>query len=213
MSEIRDFNKMVLSEVLQAINDEPSLMDKGQPFAFQPHSALAIVFAHAYIPAAKFKLPDGDPPYNKEERKPGMTSSDLLYAIRRHRFSYFVDSAIDQRKREQLFIMLLETVCNDEAKVLLAVKDQKLDLLYPNLTYDLLEQYGYLPTRSEQEKAEAKSKSNVGKKDEVPAESQSHDTASKTHSKPSTKRGTSTRTTKHTTSRKTKENVADTQQS
>lgn len=213
MSEIRDFNKMVLSEVLQAINDEPSLMDKGQPFAFQPHSALAIVFAHAYIPAAKFKLPDGDPPYNKEERKPGMTSSDLLYAIRRNRFSYFVDSTIDQRKREQLFIMLLETVCNDEAKVLLAIKDQKLDLLYPNLTYDLLEQYGYLPTRSEQEKAEAKSKSDMDEKDEVPAESQSHDTASKTRSKPSSKRGTSTRTTKHTTPRKTKENVADTQQS
>lgn len=211
MSEIRDFNKMVLSEVLQAINDEPSLMDKGQPFAFQPHSALAIVFAHAYIPAAKFKLPDGDPPYNKEERKPGMTSSDLLYAIRRNRFSYFVDSTIDQRKREQLFIMLLETVCNDEAKVLLAIKDQKLDLLYPNLTYDLLEQYGYLPTRPEQEKAEAKSKSDMDEKDEVPAESQSHDTASKTRSKPSSKRGTSTRTTKHTTARKTKENVADTQ--
>lgn len=211
MSEIRDFNKMVLSEVLQAINDEPSLMDKGQPFAFQPHSALAIVFAHAYIPAAKFKLPDGDPPYNKEERKPGMTSSDLLYAIRRNRFSYFVDSTIDQRKREQLFIMLIETVCNDEAKVLLAIKDQKLDLLYPNLTYDLLEQYGYLPTRSEQEKAEAKSKSDMDEKDEVSAESKPVDTPSKTRSKASAKRGASTRTTKRTTARKTKENVADTQ--
>ena len=211
MSEIRDFNKMVLSEVLQAINDEPSLMDKGQPFAFQPHSALAIVFAHAYIPAAKFKLPDGDPPYNKEERKPGMTSSDLHIAFRRNRFSYYVDSTIDQRKREQLFIMLIETVCNDEAKVLLAIKDQKLDLLYPNLTYDLLEQYGYLPTRSEQEKAEAKSKSDMDEKDEVPAESKPVDTPSKTRSKASAKRGASTRTTKRTTARKTKENVADTQ--
>ena len=211
MNEIRDFNKMVLSEVLQAINDEPSLMDKGQPFAFQPHSALAIVFAHAYIPAAKFKLPEGDPPFNNEERKPGMTSSDLLYAIRRNRFSYFVDSAIDQRKREQLFIMLLETVCNEEAKVLLAIKDQNLDLLYPNLTYELLEQYGYLPARSEKEIAEAKSKSNVDQKSEVSVESKPVDTPSKTRSKASAKRGASTRTTKRTTARKTKENVADTQ--
>lgn len=211
MSEVRNFNKMVLSEVLQAINDEPSLMDKGQPFAFQPHSALAIVFAHAYIPAAKFKLPEGDPPFNNEERKPGMTSSDLLYAIRRNRFSYFVDSAIDQRKREQLFIMLLETVCNDEAKVLLAIKDQKLDLLYPNLTYELLEQYEYLPARSEKEIAEAKSKSHVVEKSEVSAESQPGDAPSKTRSKAGAKRSTSTRTAKRTTTCKTKENVADTQ--
>lgn len=160
MSQVRSYNNMVLSEVLDTINKDPSLLQPGKPFAFQNRtSALAQVFYYGYVRAAKFLLPDGEPPYNKEERKPGTTSSDLLFVIRKNRFSYFVNPNIDQRKREQMFIMLLETVCTDEAEVLLMIKDQTLDQKYCNLTYDVLEAAGYLPARTEQEKAEANSKS------------------------------------------------------
>ena len=51
---------------------------------------------------------------------------------------------VPSAKREELFIRLLETVHAPEAKVLLAVKDQELTKMYPNITYEVLEQYGYL---------------------------------------------------------------------
>lgn len=207
MSTVKNFNNMVLSEVLQAINDDVSLLDSGQPFAYVANSAIARVFAHGYIPELKFLLPEGDPPYNQDERRPGMTPNDLLYVIRKNRFSYFVDPTIDQRKRERMFIMLLETVCNDEGKVLLAIKDQTVDLLYPNITYEVLEKAGYLPARSEQEVKKANSKSKSTEEDKVQNESNVGGSASKTRSKPATKRRSTSNTTKRSTTIKTKENV------
>jgi hypothetical protein len=47
-------------------------------------------------------------------------------------------------KREQLFIGLLEEVHPEEAVVLLAVKDQKLNKLYSKITRKLLEGAGII---------------------------------------------------------------------
>lgn len=201
---------MVLSEVLDAINEDPSLLQQGKPFGFRPHSALAQVFACSFLPQYKFKLPDGDPPYNDEKREPGMTSSDLLYAIRHNRFAYFLDDSIRPSKREQLFIMLLETVCTSEAKVLLAIKDQTLDLMYPNITYKILEDAGYLPPMTEEEIAKANSKSKQDSRTEVSHESTASDKPAKTRSKSSTSRRSTSGATKRTPARKTKENVDNT---
>lgn len=143
--KISNINKLLLSEVLKMINSDPSLMDQGKPFAFQQNSALHKVFYYGYVPSAKFLLPEGDPPFTPSNLKAGTNCTDLLIAIRRGRLSYMVDKSIPNARREQLFISLLETVNVEEAKVLLAIKDQVLDRLYPNLTYKCLYEHGYLP--------------------------------------------------------------------
>ena len=48
-------------------------------------------------------------------------------------------------KREQLFIDLLENVHPEEAKLLLAVKDQKLSKLYKKITRKVVENAGFIP--------------------------------------------------------------------
>lgn len=147
MSEVKihNLNKLLLSEVLQMINEDTSLLDQGKPFAFQPNSALHKVFYYGYVPSARFLLPEGIPPFTPSNMRPGANAVDLLIAIRRGRFSYMVDPHIPGPRREQLFISLLETVYQEEAKILLAIKDQTLDQLFPNLTYKRLYDAGYLP--------------------------------------------------------------------
>ena len=142
---IRNINKLLLSEVLRMLNEDPSLMQPGKPFAFQQNSALHKVFYYGYVPSARFLLPEGIPPFTPSNMRPGANATDLLVAIRRGRFSYMVDKNIPNARREQLFIGLLETVYQEEAKILLAIKDQNLDELFPNLTYKTLYEVGYLP--------------------------------------------------------------------
>lgn len=167
--KIRNLNKLLLSEVLTMINSDPSLMDPGKPFAFQQNSALHKVFYYGYVPSARFMLPEGIPPFTPSNMKAGVNSTDLLIAIRRGRFSYMVDKAIPNARREQLYISLLETVNSEEAKVLLAIKDQNLDQLYPNLTYKCLYEHGYLPFDAQKCADEPKSEP-VEQKAEVQAE-------------------------------------------
>lgn len=142
---MKNLNMMTLDEVLKSINDDTTLLERGRPFGFSSGSPLHKLFSYAYLPQRKFLLPEGDPPYTPSVQTVGMTGADLLVAIRRNRLDYFVDRSIASVRREQLFISLLETVYAAEAKILLAVKDQQLDKLYPNLTYKTLYQYGYLP--------------------------------------------------------------------
>lgn len=142
---IHNLNKLLLSEVLCMLNEDPSLMQPGKQFAFQKNSALHKVFYYGYVPSARFLLPEGIPPYTPSHMRAGVNATDLLVAIRRGRLSYLIDKNIPNARREQLFISLLETVYQEEAKILLAIKDQNLDELFPNLTYNVLYQYGYLP--------------------------------------------------------------------
>lgn len=156
--KIHNLNKLLLNEVLKMINADPSLMDRGKPFAFQQNSALHKVFYYGYVPKARFLLPEGVPPFTPSNMKAGVDSTDLLIAIRRGRLSYMVDKSIPSARREQLYISLLETVNAEEAKVLLAIKDQTIDQLYPNLTYKCLYEHGYLPY--DEQKCQEPTKSN-----------------------------------------------------
>lgn len=145
MKQIKNADKLLLSEVLSMINEDVTLINPGQPFAYQKNSALHQVFFYGYVPQARFKLPAGDPPYTPNQMQAGTNPVDLLIAIRRGQFHNFHDNNIPAPRREAIFIRLLETVNIDEAKVLLAVKDQKLDQLYPNITYSVLYKAGYVP--------------------------------------------------------------------
>jgi hypothetical protein len=55
-------------------------------------------------------------------------------------------------KRESLFISLLEGVHPEEAKVLIAMKDQKLTKLYPKITHKLVSDAGIIPAPVKKEK-------------------------------------------------------------
>ena len=139
-------NMMTLDEVFKDINNDVTSL--GGLCQYKPNSPLSQLFRAAFIEEEAWVLPEGDPPYKPYTGKNGTSPTDLLKAILRGRLAYFGrNKKVTSVKREELFIRLLETVHASEAKVLLAVKDQELTKLYPNITYEVLEQYGYLPHR------------------------------------------------------------------
>ena len=80
---------------------------------------------HAFHPEVRWDLPQGDPPYKKNDK--AMDLQGMLHG-RIRTFEYFVKGNhpnVKPHKREQIFIQLLETVDPDDAELLLMIKDKR----------------------------------------------------------------------------------------
>lgn len=126
----------MITEMLQEINDNP---DANLP-KYKDHAGLKFLFKHAFEKEHKFILPEGDPPFKEDPAPLGMSPANFLMEMRR--LYVFCRADLNSIKREALFISLLESLHPSEAKVLLAVKDQNLNKLYPKITYSLVSQAG-----------------------------------------------------------------------
>ena len=127
-----------LTEVLEEINSDPKTIEK-----YKNDVALKMLLEYAYLPEKKFDLPEGDPPYKPDDAPIGMSPANLRMEIKR--LYIFKREDLKPLRREQLFINLLESVHPDEAKLLLAVKEQKLNKLYKKVTRKVVEGAGIVP--------------------------------------------------------------------
>jgi len=127
-----------LTEVLEEINADPKTIEK-----YKNDVALKMLLEYAYLPEKKFDLPEGEPPYKPDDAPIGMSPANLRMEIKR--LYIFKREDLKPLRREQLFINLLESVHPDEAKLLLAVKEQKLNKLYKKVTRKVVEEAGFIP--------------------------------------------------------------------
>jgi hypothetical protein len=150
-----DSHYLTLVDVLKKINDDVTLL--GTDFKFNTNSALHRIFTYAFD--EKMALPEGEPPYKHPNIKEGASIIDLLILIRRGRLDYFSEKkypTLSKSKREEIFIRTLECLSDGEAETLILVKDQQLFKKFPNITRDVLVEYGYLP-KLEEDKSDTKS--------------------------------------------------------
>lgn len=133
-----------ITEVMQEINKDPNLLHTDYK-KFGDGGPLGTIFKHAFLPEEKFDLPDGEPPFQKAKEPIGMTAAKFIQEVRK--FYVFRRSDLKAIRREQIFIQLLESIHPDEAKILIAIKDQNLTKLYPNITHDVLAAAGFLPPK------------------------------------------------------------------
>lgn len=139
--------KQYLTEMLKSINNDPKCIDN-----YKDEFLLKVIFAHAFLPDYKFQLPEGEPPFKPAEQPMGMTDTNLYVECKRF-YNVFCKPDVKAIRREALFIGLLEGIHPEEAKVLIAVKDQKLQKLYPKITWKLVSDAGIIPA---QEKKQSK---------------------------------------------------------
>lgn len=135
-----------LTQMLDEINKDP----KSIP-TYKDTFLLKVIFAHSFLPEYKFKLPEGEPPFKPAAQPMGMTDTNLFVECKRFH-NVFVKTELPPVRREALFIGLLEGIHPEEAKVLIAVKDQKLQKLYPKITWKLVSEAGFIPAPPEKEK-------------------------------------------------------------
>ena len=127
-----------LPEILDEINEDPKLLQT----KYRGNSALKIIFEYAFLPEKKFILPEDEPPYKPDDAPIGMSPAILTQELRR--FYVFLRKDLKPIKREALFISLLESVHPSEARLILAVKDQKLHKLYKKITRKLVAEAGFI---------------------------------------------------------------------
>ena len=141
--------KKYLTQMLAEINDNPKAIEK-----YKEEFLLKVVFAHSFLPDYKMDLPEGEPPFRPAAEPMGMTPTNMFSEARR--MYVFTRKDLSALKRESLFISLLEGVHPDEAKVLIAMKDQKLHKMYPKITHKLVSDVGLIPAPVAKEKKAAK---------------------------------------------------------
>lgn len=134
-----------VNEVLKEINDDPSLLESTYK-KNGVNSPLEIIFKHAFVPEEKFNLPGpGVPPYKASVQPLGLSPTNMRKELTRFHLFKRVDKDLSKAKRQQFFIEMLEGLHPDEAKVLIAIKDQNLTSLYPNITAKVVACAGYIP--------------------------------------------------------------------
>lgn len=137
-----------ITEVLKEINDNPSLLNTTYKRAGDG-GPLGKIFWCAFTSNGKFLLPEGEPPFKPSPEPMGMTPARFITEVRK--FEYFFRPDFPSLKREQMFIQLLESVHPDEAKIAIAIKDQELSKLFPNITHEAVATAGYIPHLSKEE--------------------------------------------------------------
>jgi len=127
-----------LTQMLQDINDNPKNIQN-----YKDDFLLKVICAHAFLPDYKMLLPEGAPPFKPTAEPMGMTPTNLFSEAKR--LYVFCRKDLTALKRESLFIGLLESIHPEEAKVVIAVKDQKLHKMFPKITHKLVSDAGILP--------------------------------------------------------------------
>ncbi len=130
--------KKYLPEILEEINKNPKKLEE-----YKTDPDIDLLLKYAFHPNGKMILPEGDPPFRPDAAPIGMNPSVLRHELQR--LYVFCRKDLTSIKREQLFISLLESIHPDEAKVIIAVKDQKLDKLYKKITRKIVEEAGIVP--------------------------------------------------------------------
>lgn len=165
-------SQYLVSEIFTMVEKAKSKEERVAILRNNNYLPLIALLQLCYHPGKKLLLPEGTPPYKKEEDKPiGYQQTTLNLELRR--FYIWIDPNVNipRLKKESLFIEMLEGLHYSEADALCAAKDSKLTTLYPSLTEDLVrEAFPDILPPKEESKEEIKPKKSSSKKLKVSAE-------------------------------------------
>ena len=127
--------KFGIAEILKIVSEQKTTEDKVRKLHELNTPVLLQILKYALDPSVKWKLPEGEPPYNPS---PYDDTQGMLYQEAR-RMYLFIEGGNDNLtplRREQLFISFLESLDKDDAKLIIAAKDKKIP--YKGITSKLI---------------------------------------------------------------------------
>lgn len=128
-----------LREILKDINENPEVV-----LQHKDNKYLENFMMMALLPNFRALLPEGTAPFTPSKGVSDVETKSVVWQFLR-KLGNLKNPEIHQLKRETMFIQLLEEVSEKEAEVFVAMKDQKLYTIYPNITLDNMIQVGYFP--------------------------------------------------------------------
>lgn len=127
-----------ITEILTEINKNPSSIS-----LYKDNYAIKTIMEYSFDPKHKMVLPEGTPPFKQDAAPLGMSQANFYQQVKK--FYVFKRTDITSLRREQLFIQMLESLHPSEADICVAIKDQTLTKLYPNISRKLVEDNGFVP--------------------------------------------------------------------
>lgn len=143
----------MIGELLSELNSDLSLYEN-----MRKDTAFSIIMSYAYEAEKKMLLPEGVPEFKPDWAGLGMSPTTLRYEARR--LYVFSRADLTQKRRELLYVQLLESVHPSEAEILCLVKDQRLHTKFANLTHEWAASVGLRGLVSKEEQFRPESESN-----------------------------------------------------
>jgi hypothetical protein len=103
--------------------------------AMKKDSRVATIIGYALNPRFKMPLPDSTPPYIPSQHPIGVAPVEILNTHNKLYIMYNKDTK--QYKKEEIFVQWLEDMAPQEAELMLHIKNQTLDTVYPNMTKEI----------------------------------------------------------------------------
>ena len=105
------------------------------------NQAMRQLLKAAFDPKIKFDLPEGNPPYIKNEAPAGTEHTSLASEAKKlYHFVVGGNNQINKLKKETMFIQMLEGLHEQDAEVLMAIKNKTLNNAYKGLTANLVKE-------------------------------------------------------------------------
>ena len=123
--------KLLLSEVLQKVHNAKTKAAKVKILQDNNTDALRSILIANFDESVVSMLPEGNVPYEKNDAPIG-TEHTILEKEYRKLYLFFKggSSSLKQSQRENLFIQMLEGLQEEEAELLIHVKDKALNKKY-----------------------------------------------------------------------------------
>jgi|APGre2960657373_1045057.scaffolds.fasta_scaffold03461_6 hypothetical protein len=121
-------------EILEELNNDITAIVK-----YKNNAQLKLVLQNNFDSNLKWDLPETSPPFKSAVEPQDMAPSNLTLEVRK--FYIFRRKDLKPAQRESLFIQMLERLDAKEQKILLALKNQELTSLYPNITKESVSTY------------------------------------------------------------------------
>ena len=137
---VNKLKSYLINEVLTKVSEAKTKQEKVQMLRDYNTLALRNVLKGAFDDSIKFLIPEGVPPFKEANQNTPPSS----LTKQSPRFRYFVaggpGDALPKLKVEMMFIKLLEAVPPSEAKVVILMKDKKLDTEYKGISKKVIQE-------------------------------------------------------------------------
>ena len=127
-----------IPEILTEANDAPTKAERIRLLQNNNLRPLRNILALAFDKNITLDVPDGAPPFKRDEREPVGMSSASLYTESRRLARLLPSDPLQKVRKEMIFIQMLEGIHFSEADALIKAKDKKLEDLYPNITREIV---------------------------------------------------------------------------
>ena len=137
----RDTYTPLLSEVLKKVHNAKTKEKKVEILKQYDCEPLRMVLKSSFDPNIKWLLPEGEVPFRANESEEGTEHTVLRREARKlYRFIKGGDDSLQQIKRENMFIQMLEGLHISEAELLVNAKDKKLHQVYKGLSDNVVKE-------------------------------------------------------------------------